>query len=175
MSRTGVNLAEKKIDPMTIRVMLLDSPVWVNYKKMNESLTSKINGLLAESLSDPTVSRQDLIDGLTEVVGVSERRARTIARTETNVIRNKGRELGFKVVDPNNEYRFKWGGPYDNRTSDACGWVKRNTPKAGLSLDDLNKLVKEAVRKFYPKLTPRDWSVHPNCRHFPQKVVRYAR
>ena len=172
MSSVGINMIEKRVDPNTVRALYYDSPIWTAYRGMSDDLTDRVNETITEHLTrEGGISYTKLVDELRHDAGTAERKARVIARTETNVVRNKGKEIGFHVKDPEGKWRYKWGGPYDRRTSDTCKWIQGKVPGHGLSMDELKRLVHSATRKFHPTLTPRDWTAHPNCRHFPQKVI----
>ena len=171
IARAGINLTTRQVDPNTVRQLYYNSPLFEAYKNMNDRLVKETNDIITKHvLQEGGMNYRKLTDELTSVANLSEKRARVIARTETQVVQNKGRELGWRITDPEGKNRYRWGGPYDRRTSDACEWVRKNTPRGGLPMEELKKLVRTATDKFYPKLSGRDWSVHPNCRHFPQRL-----
>ena len=181
MSSAGINLADKGVSANIVRELYINSPIWEAYANMNKSLVTQTNNIITDMLINTGeldkygkpkgVNQQELVSRLQNTVGMSERRARTIARTETNVVFNNGRALGYQVMDPNQTFRYTWGGPYDRRTSEACEWIKAQT-KDGVTLDQLRDITLEAQRKFFTKLTPRPFSGHPNCRHYIRKLPR---
>ena len=163
MSASGLNMMRKQVDPNTIRSLYYNSPIWTAYKGMNDRLMNNTNQIITEHMTrEGGISYNKLVSELQDNVGLAERKARVIARTESNAVQNQGREIGFRISDPAGTWKFKWGGPYDYRTSDTCKWIKSQSGK-GMSLDNLKLLCIEATRKFHPKLTPRDWVPHPNC------------
>ena len=173
MAQVGVDVAKYGLNPNMARALLSNSPVWKAYQSMSQDLNRKTNEtIIKHLLREDGISYNKLTVELQDIVGMSERRARVIARTETQAVLNKGAEIGFRIVDPDNLYRFKWGGPYDNRTADSCQWIHDQIPREGVTLDQLKQLVNEATRRFHKSLTPREWTPHPNCRHHPQKVRR---
>ena len=166
MARSGV--LNPVIDPHMLDLLYQNSPVWKAYARMNDQLIRDVNDVITRTFTLPDRNVDRLSREISDVAQVSERRARTIARTETQAVQNTGRVLGYRVVDPEGRYRYKWGGSTISTTCDACKWVQKNTPEGGVRLDDLNLLVKEACNRWYPHLIYRDFQCHPNCRHFPQ-------
>jgi len=181
MTSVGVQQASQKLSPEVIRSLYQESPLWTAYSRMEIDMVKRVNDIIAKDLINTNFinkygqpagfDRSKLEKHLREFTGISESRAELIARTEVAVTRNKGREIGYKIRNPEGTWKYKWGGPYDKRTSDTCKWIKRQVGPQGVSLDRLKAIVHEAQEKFHPNLTPRDWSAHPNCRHFQQKVV----
>jgi hypothetical protein len=192
-SSVGVNVLKQQLSPEVIRALYYDSPIWEAYSNMSTELVTTTNDVITEHMIRTTdidkygkphgLDRDLMIRDLVDVAGLQEKRARTIARSETQVIRNKGKEIGFRMKDPNNEWTYKWGGPYDRppgyykkdpsyRNAPSCRWVADQIPPEGVPMDKLKSLVNEGTRLFHPGLTPRDLSCHPNCMHTPQKVVQ---
>lgn len=111
------------------------------------------------------------IDSITEnlqsmALGLSDREAEVIARTETQALVNKAREAGYEEQFDLEEERFNWVGPSDNRTTDACEWIKSQIPENGVTLPDLKALVQEAP-EHDPNIDtdPREFTPHVQCRH----------
>lgn len=100
--------------------------------------------------------------------------AERIARTETASLVNDAREDGYREEFDMSEVRFKWVGP-DRNDTDACKWLKEQTnPDYGGTprpLDELKELVAEAQDRFFPRLSTREWVIHPNERHTYSRVV----
>lgn len=187
MASVGVNMLTQKLSPEVVRSLYYASPIWESYSRMSEDLITQTNDVIKHHLVvSPTevdkygkrhgFDRDKMVEDLTEVVGMAESRARTIARTESAAVRNQGKEIGFKIRDPEGKWRYKVGGPYDpkergGRLREACREVIENTPSEGYTLEELKEAWADAVRKYTPKLTPRPFTGGPNCRHFPQKMV----
>lgn len=96
-------------------------------------------------------------------------KAETIARTETQALRNTMREWSYKKVDPKEEMRYKWINPMDNRTSEICSNLVART-RGGVTLKRLRELVKAEAQAH--GLKPREWTPHPNCRSTFVRVVK---
>ncbi len=92
---------------------------------------------------------------------ISSFRAETIARTETQALKNTMREWSYNKVDPKEEWRYKWINPMDSRTSDICSNLVAKT-RHGVTLKKLRELVKAEAESH--GLKPREWTPHPNCR-----------
>lgn len=105
-------------------------------------------------------------------LGLDRHDAEVIARTETQALVNKAREEGYREEFDLDEERFQWVGPDDNRTTDACEWIKAQVPDDGVSLDRLKELIQEAPEHDADVNTePREFSPHISCRHTYTRVV----
>jgi len=94
--------------------------------------------------------------------GVTAEQAEVISRTETQAIQLKMREFNYSEADPNDELKYKWIGPEDDRTSEVCKRITKRTNK-GVSMSELKNIIdKEAAKD---GLVAREWTPHPNCRH----------
>lgn len=137
---------------MQVREALLDS-------------LDKQHGWSVTSIAD---NLQDAVSGL------SDTDAERIARTETQSLVSTAREQGYRErLDPD-EDQFKWQGPADHRTTEACEWLKAQTnPTHGgepVAMDRLKELVAEANERFVDH-DGREWTPHINCRHQPIRHV----
>lgn len=106
-------------------------------------------------------------------LGLEKQEARTIARTETQALVNDAREQGYEEQFDLDEERFDWVGPSDNRTTDACEWIKAEIEDRegdGVTLAELKDLVAEANDRFIDH-EGREWTPHINCRHTFTRVV----
>jgi len=196
MSSAGVNMLKQQLSPENVRALFYDSPLWETYSNMSVDLVRETNDVITNHLIRTTdidkygkphgLDREAMIDDLVDVAGLQENRARTIARTESRIVRNKGKEIGFKIKDPEGLFLYKWGGPYDRpsgyydrdpsyRNAPSCRWVADQIPPQGVTMEKLKALVREATVMFHPGLKPRDLSCHPNCMHTPQKVPQRFR
>jgi len=99
-------------------------------------------------------------------LGLSQQDAEAIARTETQALVNKAREEGYREEFDLEQERFDWVGPTDDRTTDACEWIKSQIPEEGVRLETLKELVQEAPEHDdMITTTPREWTPHIQCRH----------
>ena len=156
-----------------IRGLAKNSPIWDSYAGLTNELSGKVNRYIAAShLQDGGHDPAALARALDQAFGFATWRSDTIARTETQALHVAGREQAWRELDPEGRWRYKWGGPFDRRTSEACWWVRQHVPSDGLALGELAQLVEQAREKFYPRLRPRRFQCHPNERHEPQKIPR---
>lgn len=126
-----------------------------------------VGNVLRESLLQPQGwSLSSITENLSEALGVGREDAELVARTETSKVLNEAREEGYRRTESLDEddRLFKWIGPADHRTTDACEWLKDKT-EDGVTWDRLIELEKEATDKFFDHLDFRKHIVHPNERH----------
>lgn len=95
--------------------------------------------------------------------------AETIARTETQALKNTMREWSFKKVDPKEEMKYKWINPMDHRTTDICSNIVAKT-RGGVTLKKLRQLIKTEAQSHGFK--SREWTPHINCRSTFVRVVK---
>lgn len=88
--------------------------------------------------------------------------AEMIARTEMAAVTNRARDIYYEEEFP--EAVFRWVGPQDHRTTDACEWLKIQT-RNGVTFERLIELEREASRDFFPSLSFRRHVIHPYERH----------
>jgi hypothetical protein len=106
---------------------------------------------------------QSLADNLQDLdPDLGQDEAERIARTETASIVNNAREEGYKERGED-DHLFRWVGPSDSRTTEACEWLEQET-EDGVPLNELKDLVEEANRRFVDH-PGREWVPHINCRH----------
>jgi hypothetical protein len=127
---------------------------------------------MLESLTDEGWTIDGVADQLMQLDGVeSQDRAELIARTETASVVNSAREEGYQANDQADD-KFYWTGAIDNRTTDACEWlIKQTNPNYGgtpVELKDLQDLIEEAPEhddSMQDDLArPENYVVHPNER-----------
>jgi len=135
-----------------------------------EGLTASQNmalkDLFREKLTQPQGwSLGSISDDIQDILGVSADKAETWARTESARILNTTREKAYEKKGDTEDALFKWVGPADDRTTDACEWLKKQTAD-GVTMERLKELAKEASDKFFPDLKySDDWIIHPHERH----------
>lgn len=103
-------------------------------------------------------------------LGLDKQDAERIARTETQALVAEAREQGYRDREDFEDLRFRWVGPSDNRTTDACSWIKDQIPEDGVSLEELKQLVDDANDQFIDHAS-REWTPHIGCRHQPIRSV----
>lgn len=163
--------AESAIPDMVqerIRETIMAGSVFSDFKTIPSSEVMQLREYLTESLEQDGWTTDGLADQLMDLEGIEERyEAERIARTETQHIVQESRESAYEERGLAEE-QFKWLGTEDNRTTEACTWLKEQTnPKFGgtpRTLDELKELVTEANERFVDH-DAREWTPHIQCRH----------
>jgi Phage Mu protein F like protein. len=122
--------------------------VSLSYLVVAGSDLQQLREYMLESLTDEGWTIDGVADQLMQLDGVeSQDRAELIARTETASVVNSAREEGYQANDQADD-KFYWTGAIDDRTTDACEWLIRQTnPNYGgtpVELKDLQDLIAEA-------------------------------
>ncbi len=130
------------------------------------SASEKLKDFFKDKLTDKDGwSLGEITDGLQEEFDIGKEKAEAVGRTESASVLNNAKEKTMQEQGIDDEARFKWQGPQDHRTTEACEWLKDKT-EDGVTMDRLIELEKEAQEKFFPNLdTFRKHVVHPNERH----------
>lgn len=159
-------LNKQTVSQDVLRALLQDNIVWKAFEGVGEQLSEKLGDVVKDFMITPEMFNVDkMVEAMKDIADVSINRLETIARTETQAVAMKGRELGFNVYDPQQSWIYKWVGPDDWRTSTQCKEIKARQGK-GLHLNELKALIKEVSEKYGGKSwTARDWIAHINCRH----------
>jgi len=140
-----------------------------SFETLSASARGRLANVLEENLTQPQGwSLRSLAEDLQDEFGLTGAEAETIARSETASVMNQAREEGYRQQNDADEAVFKWLGPSDERTTEACEFLKEQTrPDHGgdpVTLDELRDLVQEANRRFVDH-EGREWLPHINCRH----------
>jgi len=140
--------------------------VYEDIDGLTSSQIRELERLFKENLTQPQGwSLRSLADDIERTFGVDAAKAEVLARTEGARVLNKAKEEAYRAQDADETAKFKWIGPADHRTTDACEWLKKQTSD-GVTMKRLEELVEEAADKFFPELDYRgDWVVHPSERH----------
>lgn len=146
--------------------VLQDRGLFQHFETLDDSERWKIVDEFAQSVEGGEGwSVLDLAKSLRERTDLTEYESFRIARTEMAALTNRARELYYESrEDLDDEALFRWTGPQDHRTTDACEWLKAQT-KDGVTLDRLIELQKEASERFFPSLDFRRHVIHPFERH----------
>jgi hypothetical protein len=140
-------------------------------------IRERIEGLLGDTLTQPQGWSLDSIrdDLREEFPSLSEGQAETVARSETASVLNNAREEGYEERDDSHEYYYKWVGPDDSRTTEACERLKNLTnPDYGGTPVDMSELVRMERRisnEEFPELEFRKHMIHINERHTFRRVL----
>ncbi|AFH22386.1 hypothetical protein OSG_eHP24_00055 [environmental Halophage eHP-24] len=155
-----------------IRESILSGSIFNDFETVAGSDLQQLREYMLESLTDEGWTIDGVADQLMQLDGVeSQDRAELIARTETASVVNSAREEGYQANDQADD-KFYWTGAIDDRTTDACEWLIRQTnPNYGgtpVQLKDLQDLIAEAPEhddSMQDDLArPKNYVVHPNER-----------
>lgn len=141
-----------------------------SYKDLGDELTQQLNTSLRDTISKHGYDMNKIKQTVKEVTDVTTSRANTIARTESNKISNAARQKAYEKIDPNDEGKYDWIGPNDNRTTDLSQRIK-NRVGNGVSRQELIRILEEESGKDFPEwvVNPVAPASHYNSRH----VMRY--
>jgi hypothetical protein len=154
-----VNLIFKQDEVEELTNELSDTIFRRRFEGLDKPLSEKAKSIVVEGLIEDK-SLEEMKEAMKKE-GISEKQAETIARTESQALQLKAREFFFRKQDPEEEYKYKWINPNDDRTSDICKSILSRT-LTGVPLSKLRKIVNEESKK--AGLEPRDFVPHPNCR-----------
>lgn len=139
-----------------------------------ESLPGRVRDVISSTLEDALTdpggwSLDSMVDRMSDALPRADPEdLETIARTESASVLNEAREEGYRDRGLD-DAKFKWAGPSDSRTTDACERLKAETnPDFGGTPVTLPKLIdkEEAVQADeFPNLSFRKHTIHPNERH----------
>ncbi len=156
--------------------LIASSPVWRSFEGLKAEVAAKIEKVILDAYTgEIPFDMETIVDRLRDAVAESDTRLERIARTEMTSVVNGGREIAYRKRDPEEEFRHRWVGPDDKRTSDICKEITKPVKRLGgaLPLSELKALVKEVSTQFMgPRWIQRPWTPHPNCRHMVLRRVR---
>lgn len=154
----------KKADSNTF-LDFITKALWAKtFDGINKSKSDVIKGIIL----DAVVKKESMTDVIKKIqdAGVEKEQAEMIARTESAGLKNKSREFSFMQAEKaqEKEFKYKWLGPKDNRTTGICKNIKKRTAK-GVSMSELKKIIKEEADKEGVQARPDDLVAHPGERH----------
>jgi hypothetical protein len=173
-------IAEADVDPTklgldmnAVRAITQDSPVWRTFTDMSGEMGEDIGRIVERAFVTPqAVDMRKLAREMGKVVDERRYQLRRIARTETNRVRNMGREIGYRERDPEGEWVYKWIGASDTRTCQAHKKLIRETARTPMPLADLKaKVASYGREQMGPTWDIQDWVIHPNQRGYVLRVV----
>ncbi len=164
MEKTNISIEKKEEGTKEMSEFITDSVYDRKFEGLSKRISDRIKDYLVRSLQKgyPLEKIRDYIvrQGRGEI---SMMHAETIARTEVQALQNSVREWSYKKLDPKKEFKFKWIGPTDDRTTTVCKNIKDKTIN-GVLLDELRKIVKEeSIKGGFDG--SREWTPHYSCRH----------
>jgi len=181
--RQLVAFSESEI-PEMVKQRLRDSirggALFSDFETISSDQLFELREFFIDTLEDEGWTLDGMAEKLSNEFGVDRDRAETIARTETQAVVNQARNAEYNAQDPEGDYRFKWVGTEDGRTTDACSWLKGGDSLAGggpsfdgtnpehggepVGLKEMQDLIKTANEEFVDH-APREYTPHINCRH----------
>lgn len=94
-----------------------------------------------------------------------------IDRTEEQARQTKQRAENYLLMDGSENFKYKWIGPNDDRTTDICRNIKRRTT-SGVSLKRLREIIRQEGRKGgFEIFKENPYTPHINCRHTLIRVI----
>jgi hypothetical protein len=148
------------------------------YAKKFAGVSKSISERIKEAVVKGLLTKRGLketIEAVKKVGGVEDFQAENIVRTETASLRNTAREQAYKSMDPEGNFKFKWIGPDDHRTTDTCLAITKRT-RNGVNIDELKEIIKDEVENAKKRgelpndYDAREYSPHFQCRHTFSKV-----
>ena len=143
-----------------------------SFSNISSKLTNSLQGIIREAYHTPQgLSFANIQEKIQQVANVTDFRAETIARTEAGKISSAARKVSYEKQKGFNDFKFKWIGPNDNRTTSTSSRIKRRVGK-GVSYEKLVRIVTEESAKDFPTWTvdPNALMSHWNSRHIWVKV-----
>lgn len=142
-----------------------------DYSTLSPDKSQLVNKILKTGFlkGQANYNKRDIIKQIMSKTGLEKYEAERIFRTEEQNLVNKAREIYYDKQDVEGEYKYKWVGPADNRTTDICKNITLRS-RRGVPLKKLKEIIKEESSKAGGKMLPgNDYTPHVNCRH---KFVR---
>jgi len=159
----GIDIGYGSVDQNAVEVLSNQKVLTRAYTGLSKNMSKKINKTITEAYKQPNLSLTKLTQKLEEDLKIGESKLETIVRTETQNISNHARELSYKKADPKGEFKYKWIGPSDKRTTKYCDEITNKT-KNGVKLVELKQIIKESSDQ-NTYMASRPFTPHINCRH----------
>lgn len=136
------------------------------FKTLQGQHADEAYGLIFEAMMHSNWNHYEIAWRLAAMYGISFRDAVRIAKTETQLIANRAREIQYIKHGNYKNSLYIWDGIEDIRTSRMCHEIRQRTPVTGLPLMTLKNLVRNTSTRYGNRQVDRDWSTHPNCRSY---------
>ena len=124
------------------------------------------------------INKIDFTDVITNMANIELSRFQTMARTETQFIRNNARLSAWTSRDPDGKFLYTWGRGHDHRTTDCCKEIDATVTaeakaagKRGVPMKRLLEIVAFTGGKWFPDFIQRPLNPHYNCRSGPRRAV----
>ncbi|MEW6295947.1 MAG: hypothetical protein AB1467_06730 [Candidatus Diapherotrites archaeon] len=159
----GTTIGFSEVDENALNVIKKQEVFTEAYSNMNSSISKKLNEIISEAYAKPEeFTIKKIMDKMKETISEEDYKLERIARTETNHVSNIARMNSYMKADPKGEFKYKWIGPDDYRTTELCKELKQKTSN-GVTLKELKELIKSTSNKY--GFEARDFTPHVNCRH----------
>lgn len=180
-SKTLTQFSESEIPEMVqqrLKDAIRTGAVFSAFEELPSGELMDFRTRLEDMLTDDEWSLDTMAGELSDRFDVSEDKAETWARTETQSIVNHAAEDAYEELEEERgeEFRYKWVGNVDDRTTEACEWLLEQTnPSYGgtpVTLERLKELIQEAPEHDDDIETQaREFTPHINCR---KRYVRHV-
>jgi len=129
-----------------------------SFSGIAEDLTSSIQDIITQAYHTPKgMSFANMQKEIQATTNLTDFRAETIARTEAGKIASSARKNSYSKQSGFAEFKFKWIGPNDSRTTGTSKRIKKRVGN-GVTYTELVRIVTEESAKDFPK-----WKVDPNA------------
>lgn len=180
-SKTLTQFSEGQIPQMVetrMKEAIRAGAVFSHFEDLPSSELMDLRQSLQDMLTDDNWSLDNMAAELSDRFDMDVDKAETIARTETQSIVNKAAEDAYTEIEAERgeEFKFKWVGSIDDRTTEACIWLLEQTnPRHGgepVTMEKLKELIQEAP-EHDPDINTeaREFTPHVNCRKRYVRVV----
>lgn len=147
-----------------------EGAVFDDFKSLPGRVADTITDTLTDALTEPSGwSLDSIVDRMSDALPRADPDdLEVVARTESAKVLNEAREEGYRDRGQDDS-KFKWVGPQDSRTTDACEELKdRTNPDHGgtpVSLPELVDEERDVHDEYFDRLEFRKHVIHPNERH----------
>ena len=133
------------------------SSTWLgNFAGLDRQRSLQVRALLQRGFQNNT--SQAGLKSMLRGIGLSDDDAEVIVSTEYQQMRNRARELAYKMKDKEGTGVYAWQSANDNRVCPICVEIREGSVK-GLNIKILKELVKSTARKHGLDGT-RTWIAH---------------
>jgi len=181
-SKSLTEFTESQLPQMVkdrLRQAIMSGALFSEFDTIPSSELMELRSYFADTLTEDGWSLDEMAEEISDTFGVTLDNAETIARTETQSVAQFAAEDAYREFEQERgeEFRFKWVGSTDDRTTEACLWLLEQTnPNYGgtpVPLDELKELIQEAP-EHDPDLDDnmaRTFTPHVNCR---KRYIRHV-
>ncbi len=157
-----------RADEKDLRGFIEDSLYSYSFDGINKSVSEQIKDFILKATLKGYP--QERVLNYIQNKGATLGQAKNIFRTESHALRTKVREWSYDKLDPEDEFKYKWLGPDDNRRTPICEAITKRT-RNGMSMAQLKQVINEEVDKAKRRgelptgYDAREFTPHFQCRH----------